>query len=364
MWEIVKDYRVEICEVKCKMIDFRKIINKALKEKASDIHITTNAPPILRIDGLLIPIGEHRLSGEQTEEIVQSVMSDERYREFVDIGELDFSYNIPNLARFRVNAFFQRGKHAMVMRIIPSTPPGLDDLKMPLDLRKFTKLNSGLVLVTGPAGSGKSTTLAAIVNEINENSYQHIITLEDPIEFMYENKKSIINQREIGQDTKSYATGLKAALREDPDVILIGEMRDLETISIAITAAETGHLVFSTLHTLGAARTINRIVDVFPPHQQNQIKIQLSGVIEGIISQQLLKKKDGKGRVCAAEIMVANPAIRNLIRVGKTHQIDTVLQMGLREQMMTMDYSIEKLLQKGLISSDEALRHKIHKVNI
>lgn len=291
-------------------------------------------------------------------------MNDEEYNKFINIGELDISYNIPNLVSLRVNAFLQRGKHAMVMRVIPSNPPSLDDLKMPLALKQFTNLSAGLILVTGITGSGKSTTLAAMINEINNNKSRHIITLEDPIEFVHENKMSIINQREIGKDTKSYAAGLRAALREDPDVILIGEMRDYETISIAITAAETGHLVLSTLHTLGAARTINRIVDVFPPHQQNQIKLQLAGVLEGVISQQLLRKKDGTGRVCATEIMVANAAIRNLIREGKTHQIDSVIQTGRREYMMTMDYSIEKFLKDGCISQDEAMQYAINKKNI
>lgn len=343
------------------MTEFKKLINKALELKASDIHITTNAPPTLRIDGTLVPIGDKLLSEQDTEKIVRYVMGNEQYDKFIHVGELDFSYNIPNLAYFRVNAFLQQGKHAMVMRLIPITPPSLDDLKMPAVLKKFSNLLSGLILVTGPTGSGKSTTLAAMINEINSNKCRHIITLEDPIEFMHENKKSIVNQREIGHDTKSYANGLRAALREDPDVIFIGEMRDLETISIAITAAETGHLVLSTLHTLGAAKTIDRIVDVFPPHQQNQIKLQLSNVIAGIVSQQLLKKNDGKGRVCAMEIMVATPAIRNLIREGKTHQIDSVIQTGKMFDMVTMDFSLEQLYMSGLISLQEATSHANNK---
>lgn len=346
------------------MGELAKILNKAMEMKASDIHITANMPPILRINGALVPISDQRLSGKDTEEMVRHVMKVEEYKKFIEVGELDFSYTIHHLACLRVNAFFQRGKHAMVMRVIPSKPPSLDELKMPLAIKNFTNLSAGLVLVTGTTGSGKSTTLAAMINEINNNKSRHIITLEDPIEFVHSNIMSIVNQREVGQDTKSYASGLRAALREDPDVILIGEMRDLETISIAITAAETGHLVLSTLHTLGAARTINRIVDVFPPHQQNQIKLQLSVVLEGVISQQLLRKKDGTGRMCATEIMVANSAIRNLIREGKTYQLDSVIQTGRKSHMMTMDYSIGKLYQDGHISSDEALQYAINKKNI
>lgn len=343
------------------MMEFGEILNKAIKMNASDIHITTNIPPTLRVDGTLMPICDKPLSANDTKKIVQYVMSDEEYKEFIRVGELDFAYNVPHLSRFRVNTFFQRGNHAMVMRLIPTNPPSLDELKMPEALKDFSDLNSGLILVTGPTGSGKSTTLAAIINEINNKKSKHVITLEDPIEFIHQNKRSIINQREIGRDTKSYASGLRAALREDPDVILLGEMRDLETISAAITAAETGHLVLSTLHTLGAAKTVDRIIDVFPPHQQNQIKLQLSNILCGIISQQLLKKIDGKGRVCATEIMVATPAIKNLIREGKTHQIDSMIQTGRKHNMKTMDSSLEYFYQSGVISYKEALAHITNK---
>jgi twitching motility protein PilT len=343
------------------MIEFNDFLRKAIELKASDIHITAGIPPTLRINGVLTPVSKILLSKTDTEKIVRNIMSDKEYEDFIQIGELDFSYNISKLARFRVNAFFQQGKHAMVMRVIPITPPNLDDLKLPYVLKKFTNLLSGLILVTGPAGSGKSTTLAAMINEINIRKRRHIITLEDPIEFVHENKMSILNQREIGNDTKSYTNGLRAALREDPDVIFIGEMRDLETISIAITAAETGHLVLSTVHTLGAAKTVDRIVDVFPPHQQNQIKLQLSNVIEGIVSQQLVQKNNGSGRVCAMEIMVATPAIRNLIREGKTHQIDSIIQTGRMSNMITMDSSLEELYKNGLISLEEAIKHATNK---
>jgi twitching motility protein PilT len=272
-----------------------------------------------------------------------------------ETGEIDFSYSISNVGRFRVNAFKQRGSYAMVLRIIPLRIPSMEELGLPKVTDELTKLPRGLILVTGPTGSGKTTTLASVINKINSERRCHIVTLEDPLEYLHSHKKSIVNQREVGSDTESFANALRGALREDPDVILVGEMRDLETISIAITAAETGHLVLSTLHTNGAAKTIDRIVDVFPPYQQQQIRVQLAAVIEAVISQQLLPKASGKGRVAAHEVMVASPAIRNLIREGKIHQIDTVIQTSSALGMQTMDTSLVNLYRRGEITKETAI---------
>ncbi|MDU2664818.1 MAG: type IV pilus twitching motility protein PilT, partial [Clostridium perfringens] len=274
------------------------------------------------------------------------------------IGEYDTSYSIHGKGRFRVNIYKQRNSTALAIRVISLDMPTLDSLGYPDTLKDICNLKRGLVLVTGPTGSGKSTTLAALINEINSNRESHIITIEDPIEFLHKHNKSIVNQREIGKDTLSYERALKAALREDPDVILIGEMRDLETISTAITAAETGHLVFSTLHTIGAAKTIDRIVDVFPPHQQEQIKIQLASVLQTIISQQLVETVDGD-RTAALEIMVATPAIKNLIREGKTHQIESSIQTGSKYGMRTMDMELSNLYREGVITQETAMNSAI-----
>jgi twitching motility protein PilT len=274
-------------------------------------------------------------------------------------GELDVSYALAGVGRFRVNAFRQRGSDALVLRLIALKIPTLETLGMPPILKALTEKTRGLVLVTGPTGSGKSTTLAAMINEINLTRSAHVITLEDPIEYLHRHNKSIINQREIGNDTKSYANALKSVLREDPDVILVGEMRDLETIGIAITAAETGHLVFSTLHTIGASKTVDRVIDVFPPNQQQQIRVQLAAVLEGVLSQQLLERIDEEGRACAMEIMITTPAIRNLIREGKTHQIDSMVQTGTKYGMKAMDASLAELYKKGFISDDEALTYAV-----
>lgn len=341
------------------MIDFKDLLKECDEKKASDIHITVGVPPMLRINGTLVPVGDKKLLPDDTKAYAKFILGEELYESYQSMGELDTSYAEPGIGRFRVNVFKQRGSDALALRAVPLQVPTLESLDMPNILSELTQKTRGLVLVTGPTGSGKSTTLAAMINEINNTRKCHVITLEDPIEYLHKHKKSIINQREVGDDTKSYENALRSALREDPDVILVGEMRDLDTISIAITAAETGHLVLSTLHTLGAAKTVNRILDVYPPHQQQQVKIQLAAVLEGVISQQLIKKVDNKGRACALEIMTANSAVRNLIREGKTHQIDSVVQTSGKMGMKTMDMSLVELCKKGEISVEEAMTYAV-----
>ncbi len=342
-------------------MDIVEIVNEGSRQGASDVHITVGIPPTFRINGELIHQGEKKLTNMDTEDLVRQVMSDKLFSELLENGEVDFSYSSPGMGRYRVNAYTQRGSFGMALRIIPLEIPTYKQLGLPSVLSELTKLPRGLILVTGPTGSGKSTTLATMIDQINREKKCHILTLEDPIEYLHRHHKSIVNQREIGSDSKSFQKALRGALRQDPDVILVGEMRDLETISIAITAAETGHLVLSTLHTLGAAKTIDRIIDVFPPHQQQQVRVQLSSVIQSVISQQLLTKADGKGRVAALEVMVATPAIRNLIREDKIHQIDTVIQTGAKFKMQTMDASLMTLYHKGLISKETAMSQSINK---
>lgn len=342
-------------------MDIVEIVNEGSRQGASDVHITVGIPPTFRINGELIHQGEKKLTNMDTEDLVRQVMSDKLFSELLENGEVDFSYSSPGMGRYRVNAYTQRGSFGMALRIIPLEIPTYKQLGLPSVLSELTKLPRGLILVTGPTGSGKSTTLATMIDQINREKKCHILTLEDPIEYLHRHHKSIVNQREIGSDSKSFQKALRGALRQDPDVILVGEMRDLETISIAITAAETGHLVLSTLHTLGAAKTIDRIIDVFPPHQQQQVRVQLSSVIQSVISQQLLTKADGKGRVAALEVMVATPAIRNLIREDKIHQIDTVIQTGAKFKMQTMDASLMALYHKGLISKETAMSQSINK---
>lgn len=343
------------------MIAFSELLKKAVKMDASDIHITVGVPPTMRINGKLTPYGNDKLTPENTNTYVREVLSEEQYNKYNETGELDLSYAIQGVGRFRVNVYKQRGSDAIALRTIAPQIPTLEKLGMPSVLKDMCQKTRGLVIVTGPTGSGKSTTLAAMVNEINSTRESHIITLENPIEYLHKHKKSLVNQREIGHDTKSYVNALRAVLREDPDVILVGEMRDLDTISIALTAAETGHLVFSTLHTIGASKTIDRVVDVFPPYQQQQIKVQLSAVMEGIISQQLLPRADGNGRIAATEIMAVTPAIRSLIKEGKTHQIDSAIQTGGKYGMKTMDMCLVELYKRGEISHDDAITYSVDK---
>ena len=326
-----------------------ELVQYAVEKNASDLHITVGIPPMLRINGELIRINSKVLYSDDTEELVKQVLNEKQLKELNEKGQIDTSYSRPGVGRFRVNAYKQRGSYGMAIRVIPLVVPTIDELGLP-----------PIIMVTGPTGSGKSTTLAAMVNLINLEEKCHIITLEDPIEYLHKHNKSMVNQREIGTDSNSFSDALRAALRQDPDVILVGEMRDLDTISIALTAAETGHLVLSTLHTIGAAKTIDRIIDVFPPHQQQQIRIQLSTVIQAIISQQLVPKADGTGRVPAVEIMIATPAIRNLIREEKIHQIENAIQTGGKMGMKTMDKSLIDLYNKGVISKETLLNQAVN----
>ena len=340
-------------------MNINQLLEETIRRKASDLHITAGVPPMLRIDGNLQPLGEVVLTPEDTRRFIETLLDEKQQFVFNEVGQVDFSYSVSGMGRFRVNAYRQRGSCAAAFRLIPTIIPSLKQLNLPDHLSDFTKHTRGLILVTGPTGSGKSTTLAALIDIINRERQEHIITLEDPIEYLHKHNNSIVNQREIGQDSDSYAGALRAALRQDPDVILVGEMRDLETISIAITAAETSHLVLSTLHTVGAAKTIDRIIDVFPPHQQQQVRVQLSTVLQGVISQQLLKKKDVPGRIVALEIMKSTPAISNLIREGKVHQIQSSIQMGGRLGMVTMDAYLLDLYRKGMISREDALLYAV-----
>lgn len=325
-------------------------------DEISDLHFTVSSRPVVRHTGQLKVFSKypHTLTPEDTKRIARDLMDDEQWSLFKKLGELDFSYSIPGLSRFRVNAYHQRGSIGLALRIIPSAIPTIDDLGLPSILKKLALQRKGLVLCTGPTGSGKSTTLAAMIGVINENVNCHILTLEDPIEYLHSHKKSIVNQREVNIDTKSFANGLRAALRQDPDVILVGEMRDLETISIALEAAETGHLVFATLHTSGAPKTVDRIIDVFPASQQQQVRIQLAATLNGIISQQLLPKEDGQGRVAALEVLIGTPAVRNIIREGKSVQLETAIQTGAKHGMIVLDNYLIHLYQKGLISLETA----------
>lgn len=343
------------------MYIFEELLRKANDSKASDLHLTVGLPPMLRINGKLIYAGEERLTQEDTEGFTKYVLTPEQFEKYRKFGELDFSYSASGTGRFRVNAYRQRGSHALAIRLVDFEMPTLEGLLMPEVLKELCKKERGLILVTGPTGSGKSTTLAAMINEINNTRQCHVITLEDPVEYLHRHNMSMINQRQVGSDTLTFSNALRSALREDPDVILVGEMRDLETIQIALTAAETGHLVLSTLHTVGSSKTIDRIVDVFPSYQQQQIRVQLAAVLEGIVSQQLLVREDGTGRIAGVEVMVGTPAIRNLIREGKAHMIDNAIQTGGKLGMRSMDMALSNLYKTGKISYNEAITHCIDK---
>lgn len=342
------------------MLEVRKILEIAKEAKASDVHITVGIPPKMRVNGDLVTIpGYERLLPPDTMEIALQVMNEQQRARFEERGEYDMSYSIPDLGRYRVNVFKQRGSVALALRLVGTTVPSPEDLGIPESVVDLYNRKRGLILVTGPTGSGKSTTLASIIDKVNNCRDCHVITLEDPIEYLHQHKMAIVNQREVGLDTESYANALRAALREDPDVILVGEMRDLETISTAITAAETGHLVMSTLHTIGAASTIDRVIDVFPPHQQQQIRIQFASVLEAIISQQLVPTADGHGRVAAFEVMHATHAVRNLIREGKSHQLPSIMQTNRKLGMITMDESLQQLYFMGRISREMCVQFAV-----
>lgn len=334
-------------------------ILKASKEKkASDIHLVVGRPPMLRRNGLLEQLGDEMLNPESNKALIYSILNEEQRVKFELEKELDFSFGVKDMGRFRANIHYQRGTIAAALRLINVVIPTMEELGLPPVLKKFTEYNNGLVLVTGPTGSGKSTTLATMIDEINRTKCEHIITIEDPIEYLHRHQKCVVEQREIGADTGSFTSALRYALRQDPDVILIGEMRDLETIVAALTAAETGHLVFGTLHTRDAAQTIDRIVDVFPTNQQQQIRLQLSGALKGIISQQLIPNKNGDGMELGYEILVGTPAIGNLIRECKTQQIYSMIQTGGKFGMKTMDTVLRELVDKGKISMAEYDKRK------
>ncbi len=336
------------------MPDINDLLMQVIEKGASDLHITAGSPPMVRVHGDLVPLDYQRLMPEDTKALLYSIMNEDHKKRLEEFLECDFSHALTGHARFRVNVYYQRGSIGAALRIIPMQIKKLEELGLPQSLELLAKKPRGLILVTGPTGSGKSTTLASLINIVNETKAYHIITIEDPIEFMHSHKKSLVNQREVGSDTKSFANALKFVLRQDPDVILVGEMRDLETISAALTAAETGHLVFATLHTQDAPQTIDRIIDVFPPHQQQQVRIQLAGTLQGIVCQQLLPTVDGAGRVVAYEIMLPTPGIRNMVREGKTHQIYSAIQTGQKNGMLTMDQCLADLYKYGKISFETA----------
>jgi twitching motility protein PilT len=335
-------------------VDFAEIIKQVDALGASDLHMTVGAPPMVRVRGELKALDFPILGSGDTRDLVYGILSNDQRKRLENEWQVDFSYSVPMYGRFRVNAYMQRASVGAAFRSIPTEIQTIEQLGLPSVLHDFTKKPRGFVLVTGPTGSGKSTSLASLINEINEARHDHILTIEDPIEFMHRHKKCIVNQREIGSDAQSFSLGLKAALRQDPDVILVGEMRDLDTISTALSAAETGHLVFATLHTQDTGQTIDRIIDVFPPHQQQQVRVQLSVTLQGIMTQQLLPTADGAGRVVCCEVLALTPAVRNLIREGKTHQIRSVLQTGGAKGMQSMDAALAQLVRAGKITREMA----------
>lgn len=336
------------------MRTFKETVLLALNREASDIHLTCGMPPIYRIDGILVPDGTEAMTDETMAEVLRQLASESQIKEMKEVGEIDFAVTFDGTIRMRCNAFYQQGHVAIALRLLPLRVPTVKELMLPQVIVEQAEKPRGLVLLTGPTGSGKSSTLAALLDHINHTSRRHIITLENPIEFIHTRDKCIINQREVGDDTESFAAGLRAALRQDPDVILVGEMRDLETISTAITAAETGHLVFGTLHTKSAPNAIDRIIDVFPPEQQEQIRIQLADVLEAVIGKSLLPKMGG-GRIAAYEILLATPAVRSLIRQNKSFQIPSTMQTGRRQGMQLLDDALADLVRKGVATLDDAL---------
>ena len=336
------------------------LLRIVVEKGASDLHVCVGIPPILRVDGQLLPTNYEKVDPQTSQRLIYDILTDEQIQRFETHFELDFSYSLARLSRFRVNAYRDRGNVAMAFRVIPARIPTLKELSLPPVLEELTRLPRGLILVTGPTGSGKSTSLAAMVNQINSERSVHILTIEDPIEYLHSHRFSVINQREVGQDTKTFANALRAALREDPDVILVGEMRDLETMQNAVSAAETGHLVFATLHTNSAATSVERIVDSFPPGQQEQVRLQLSNNLQAILCQQLLPRANQPGRVCVMEIMTASPAVRNLIRENKAHQITSMIQTSANLGMQTMDQGLRDAYTRGLITFELAMERAMN----
>lgn len=331
------------------------LLRVVVEKGASDLHLCVGVPPIIRIDGQLLPLNYERVGPTECQRMMYDVLSDEQIQRFEAQLELDFSYSLGRVARFRVNIYRDRGAAAGAFRLIPAKVPTIRELGLPIILEDLTRRPRGMIIVTGPTGSGKSTTLAAMINQINNERSLHVITIEDPIEYLHQHKYCVINQRELGQDTHEFANALRAALREDPDVILVGEMRDLDTMSNAIRAAETGHLVLSTLHTNSAAQTVDRLVDSFPANQQDQIRLMLSNSLEAVLCQQLLPRAGMPGRVAVMEVMIATPAIRNLIREAKSHQITSIIQTSANVGMQTMDQHLRELYQRGIINYDDAM---------
>lgn len=334
-----------------------ELLDKTFELGASDLHLSAGSPPVVRINGALEYLPGESLIPEETLAMARQVLNEEQLRKIEEAGQLDFSLSRPGKGRFRGNCFIQRDSYALAIRLLYFEELSMEKLGIPSAMKDLSRKKRGMILVTGPTGSGKSTTLAAMISLINKERRCHVITLEDPIEYLHKNNVSIIHQREVGKDTESFASGLRSALRQDPDVILVGEMRDLETISTAITAAETGHLVLSTLHTPGCAKSVDRMIDVFPPYQQQQVRVQLAAVLEGIVYQQLLPNADDTGRVAAFEVLLATPAVRNLIREVKHHQIDSAIQTGTKLGMQTMDQDLMALYRRGQISRETLMTH-------
>lgn len=338
------------------------LLREACEKCSSDLHLTVGLPPVVRVDGSLVNLCYEPMTPQDTQRLVFDILTNDQVQHFEATRELDFSYSMRGVGRFRVNVYKQRGSVGAAMRSIPDQIPSFEQLGLPLVLRELSRKHSGLILVTGPTGSGKSTTIACMIDTINSERPVHILTMEDPIEYLHRHKRGMVNQRELKTDTDSFGNALRASLREDPDVILIGEMRDLETIQAALTLAETGHMVFGTLHTRNAPQTVDRVVDVFPPHQQEQIRVQLSNTLEAVVAQQLLPRIGG-GRIAAIEIMVATAAIRNLIREGKTHQLYGAVETGAQVGMQTMDKVLAEMQRSGMISTEDAAARSIDKEN-
>ena len=335
-------------------VSVHELLSIALKQRASDLHVTAGLPPMLRVDGRLVPLDFEPLTPSDTQRLLYDILSDRQITEFELNHELDLSYGMPNLGRFRVNLYVQRGSVSGALRLISTEIPSFEELVLPPVVQELASRNSGLVLVTGPTGCGKSTTQACMINHINRTRDCHIMTIEDPIEYLHRHHKAMVNQREVGSDTYGFVQALRAVLREDPDVVLIGEMRDLETITAALTIAETGHLVLGTLHTRSAPQSVDRIIDVFPAHQQEQIRVLLANTLEAVVAQQLLPRYGGRGRIPAVEVLLVNAAVRNLIREAKTHQIYSTMDTGAEQGMQTMDKALASLAKRGIASYEEA----------